>query len=359
MDKKERNVLIIGTGTIGEPLIGLLSDFKDKFNINVFFHKKTAMKEQVSKVNSLTKRGAKLVVDHDRWRSFVDLGHEPNYNFERALELADIVIDCTPVGNENRTLFYEALSAEDKYRLFIAQGSEKNFGMPYAYGINDSALEDLDHNFIQVVSCNTHNISSLVKTLSNGDTTKNFIKGDFTCIRRANDISQAGGFIASPEVGKHKDGSFGTHHAKDAYDLFGTMHANPNLFSSAMKINSQYMHIIRFNIEIKGSSSMEDVIQKFKDNKFVALTYKNLANKVFSFGRDHGYYGRIFNHTVVARDSLSVQSTGGTTIVSGFCYTPQDGNSLLSSVAATLFGLYGDNYEDYMEAFDDLLFDEI
>ena len=54
MDKKERNVLIIGTGTIGEPLIGLLSDFKDKFNINVFFHKKTAMKEQVSKVNSLT-----------------------------------------------------------------------------------------------------------------------------------------------------------------------------------------------------------------------------------------------------------------------------------------------------------------
>ena len=64
---------------------------------------------------------------------------------------------------------------------------------------------------------------------------------------------------------------------------------------------------------------MEDVIQKFKDNKFVALTYKNLTNKVFSFGRDHGYYGRIFNHTVVARDSLSVQSTGGTTIVYGFC----------------------------------------
>jgi len=39
MSKKQKNILIVGTGTIGEPLIGLLSDFKDKLGINVFFHK--------------------------------------------------------------------------------------------------------------------------------------------------------------------------------------------------------------------------------------------------------------------------------------------------------------------------------
>ena len=30
-----KNVLIIGTGTIGEPLIGLFADFKKKLGVNV------------------------------------------------------------------------------------------------------------------------------------------------------------------------------------------------------------------------------------------------------------------------------------------------------------------------------------
>ena len=132
--------------------------------------------------------------------------------------------------------------------MFIAQGSEKGFGIPYAYGINDVVLENKP-DFIQVVSCNTHNISSLVKTIA--PDVSNLVYGDFTCIRSANDISQNGSFIASPEVGKHSDARFGTHHARDTYDLFGTMHENPNIFSSALKINTQYMHIIRFTMQIK------------------------------------------------------------------------------------------------------------
>ena len=115
-------------------------------------------------------------------------------------------------------------------------------------------------------------------TLSGHQVEKNFVSGDFTCIRRSNDISQHDGFSPSPEVGKHKNVSFGTHHAKDSYDLFRTLNIVPNLFSSAMKLNTQYMHIIRFNVEIKGSSSVQDVISKFRENKFTALTYKNLAN---------------------------------------------------------------------------------
>ena len=52
---------------------------------------------------------------------------------------------------------------------------------------------------------------------------KILLSGDFTCIRRANDISQNGSFIASPQVGSHGDNIFGTHHAKDAHDLFDTL----------------------------------------------------------------------------------------------------------------------------------------
>jgi hypothetical protein len=68
----------------------------------------------------------------------------------------------------------------------------------------------------------------------------------------------------------------------------------------------------------------------------VAVTYKTSANSVFSFGRDHGYFGRILSQTVVSLETLAVRN--GNELV-GFCFTPQDGNPLLSTVAATLWYL--------------------
>jgi glyceraldehyde-3-phosphate dehydrogenase type II len=353
-----KNVLIVGTGTIGEPLIGLLSDFRKKLGINVYFNKRTPLVDEVAKVESLIKRGAKLVTSPVRKSKFEAMGHKVDCVYEEALEKADVVIDCTPAGNENKDLYYQKASElRDKKNIFIAQGSEKGFGLPYAYGINDKALNKRTPNFIQVVSCNTHNISSLIKTIC--PTITDLYYGDFTCIRRANDISQNGSFIASPEVGSHKYSSFGTHHAKDAYDLFSTVYETPNLFSSALKVNTQYMHTIRFNIHIRKYVTEKDIIDKFKENKFIALTHKNLANKVFSFGRDHGYYGRIFNHTVINLPSIHIGRNNGQSVVTGFCFTPQDGNSLLSSIAATMYGLYGEEYMDYMKKFDNYLFQEI
>jgi len=353
----KKSILIIGTGTIGEPLIGLLSDFKDKLDINVYFHKRTPLIDEVAKVNSLISRGAGLVVDPEKVEAFQNLGHEPVLNYEAALKLCDVVIDCTPAGNAAKEAHYMPIFKKNKKKLFIAQGSEKDFGMPYAHGINDDALIKSTPNFVQVVSCNTHNIASLIKTICPTITDLHY--GDFTCIRRANDISQNGSFIASPEVGIHKNRSFGTHHAKDAYDLFATMYQHPNLFSSALKINTQYMHTIRFSIHIRKYATEEDIINKLKENKFIAITHKNLANKVFSFGRDHGYYGRIFNHTVVSLPTLHVGRNNGKTVVSGFCFTPQDGNSLLSSVAVALYGIYGKEYASKIKIFDNYLFSEV
>ena len=66
-------------------------------------------------------------------------------------------------------------------------------------------------------------------------------------MRRANDISQDEGFVASPTVEPHKDERFGTHHARDAHELFDTMGYDLNLYSSAVKINTQYMHSIQFS----------------------------------------------------------------------------------------------------------------
>tara|TARA_R110000824_G_scaffold1178_2_gene6325 strand:+ start:3237 stop:4304 length:1068 start_codon:yes stop_codon:yes gene_type:complete len=351
----KKNILIIGTGTIGEPLIGLLADMRHKLGLqSVYFHKRTPLVDEIAKVESLTRRGAKLVTFAATKSEFESLGHKVACVYQKALQKADVVIDCTPAGNENKELYYLPKTGGKKKRLFIAQGSEKGFGMPYAYGINDKAL-DPEVDFIQVVSCNTHNISSLIKTLTPDVT--NLVYGDFTCIRRANDISQEGNFIASPQPSAHTDARFGTHHARDTFDLFNTMYQIPNIFSSALKINSQYMHVIRFSLQIKGTFSKEAIINLLEKNKFIALTHKASANKVFSFGRDHGFYGRIYNHTVVSLPSLYVGQLSGETLVTGYCFTPQDGNSLLSSCAAAMRGLYGRDYLKQMSVFDQHLFD--
>ena len=59
-----RIVHIVGTGTIGEPLIGLMADNREAFGIDeVTFHKRTPLLRERGKVNDLVSRGAHLSVD--------------------------------------------------------------------------------------------------------------------------------------------------------------------------------------------------------------------------------------------------------------------------------------------------------
>ncbi len=60
-------VHIVGTGTIGEPLIGLFTDFRDRLGIDeVTFHKRTPLASDRSKINHLMARGAKLAATSPR-----------------------------------------------------------------------------------------------------------------------------------------------------------------------------------------------------------------------------------------------------------------------------------------------------
>ena len=68
-------VHIVGTGTIGEPLIGLFSDFKDELGINeVTFHKNTPLLRDRSKVGALIRRGAKLTTSEETKDGFIIKG---------------------------------------------------------------------------------------------------------------------------------------------------------------------------------------------------------------------------------------------------------------------------------------------
>jgi glyceraldehyde-3-phosphate dehydrogenase type II len=351
-------VHIIGTGTIGEPLIGLFLNLREQLELDeITFHKNRPLLGDRAKVKNLIRRGAKLVVTAEKMSDFEKLGMQPAYEVQQAMDQATVMIDCTPdgVANQHKIDWFQHMP---KPQGFLAQGSEFGFGKPYARGINDAALVPGEDRFIQIVSCNTHNLAVLTETLAlHDEAPDNLLEGRFVCMRRSSDISEAKSFIAAPEAGIHHDAQFGTHHARDAWHLFNTRGFDLNLFSSAIKLNTQYMHSIWFHLKVKRPVTLDEVIDKLEANKYVALTEKTMANPIFSFGRDHGFFGRILNQTVISTPTLIVRDGHE---ITGFCFTPQDGNSLLSSIAATAWLMYPETCEQRIHQFvNSFLFDEV
>ena len=347
---------VVGTGTIGEPLIGLLCDAKEDLGIDeVTFYKHTPKLLDRPKVKGLINKGADLCVREDRVKDFQELGVDPVYNAEEAIKRATVVIDCTPKGTGlmNKEKYYNKY--KNKIKGFLAQGSEFGFGKMFAVGINDDAITKKDQ-FIHIVSCNTHNMAAIINTLAIENKKNHMKEGRFLCIRRANDISQVKSFIPSPEVGVHKDGEMGTHHAVDVNQLYNTLGIKLNVFSSALKLNTQYMHCIWFDLKLDKKMTKEEAIKRFTDNPRVAITHKMAANLVFSFGREHGHFGRILNQTVIVIPTIHVINENE---VIGFCFTPQDGNSILSSISAMERFLYPDCYEEKLRCLGAFLFQEV
>ena len=196
-------VHVVGTGTIGEPLIGMLAHFKEQLGIDeVTFNKRTPLKTDRSKVVDLLQRGAKLATGKDQMAGFEKMDCKATYHTEEAIMRASVVIDCTPsgAGLANKEQYYLKAAAEGG-KGYIAQGSEFGFGKMYARGVNDAALVQGEDKYLQIVSCNTHNISVLIKTLAmDQDGTNHLVDGRFLCVRRANDILKAAAHFFGAEL---------------------------------------------------------------------------------------------------------------------------------------------------------------
>jgi len=364
MNKKGGIIHVVGTGTIGEPLIGLLCSLRKlgifDSDVTVTFQKVTPDSRDRFKVNKLKKRGAIFAVAREKTESFIEAGMVPDITQGRALEQADIIVDCTPYGLRRKSEVY--LDRVEDTLLFLAQGNAGGFGSRVAWGMNEEAVYNKIHvegeKFIQVVSCNTHATLSAFKSiaLENGNAEiDNLIEMLVVILRRANDISQSNGFIPSPQVGAHDDELHGTHQAADASQLvLEWLGVEPNIRSSVFKMNSQLMHANWFNIRVKRPLTRDDAIDLFKANPYVAVTERDIANEIFSGGRDHGYFGRILNQIVVPIHKKSAEkypltvfpNPDGSTSVTGTYFTPQDGNSLLTSVNTCIEAFYRDTWRE-------------
>lgn len=349
---RENTVHVVGPGTIGAPLTSLVSQGASDLGVDrVTFSKRTPRETDLPTVRALQEDGAQLAVLEDDWDEFQATGYAPDLTLEQALDAAQFVADCTPAGLDHKADWYEP--RDDGSRTFVAQGSEQGFGVPHVLGVNDDAVDFGSDAFVHVVSCNTHNISALVDTLGFDGDQPTLETGRFVCIRRASDVSDTA-FQPAPSVGVHED-DFGSHHARDVNEVFQTRGHDLDLFSSAVKVPTQYMHAVWFSLELDRNVTEDEVLEALEDRPRVAFTGKQMSNLVYSHGRDVGPWGRILAQTVVSRPTVSVRD--GNEVV-GFCFTPQDGNVLLTNLAAIARSLHGEGWEKRLASFEDQVLDE-
>jgi len=259
------------------------------------------------------------------------------------------------VGRRNKEEFYKAV--EDTTLGFLAQGSESGFGTIYAAGINDNIfLGDKMEKYVQIASCNTHAAASAIRYFAmDEDGNSNLDHADLTFIRRASDVSQQSGVMA-PTISNYSDDRFGTHHAQDVHKLFATRGLDLDIFSSALKVNSQYMHTLSAHLTLKEPRTREQIMDIIHNTDALAITNKTAVNLVFSFGRDHGHFGRILNQAVFVEPSIRTHGRH----LYFWSFTPQDGNALLSSVKAIMYYLHGkEGAEEKMSYVKPWLFDEV
>ena len=103
-----------------------------------------------------------------------------------------------------------------------------------------------------------------------------------------------------------------------------------------MKINSQYMHILYFHLKVKNKITFEEVIERLEMNDRIAVTNKISSNEVFLL---KGLWSLAVEYLIKLLLQNHLYVRNGNEIL-GYCFTPQDGNSLLSSIKLLLNGFY-------------------
>jgi glyceraldehyde-3-phosphate dehydrogenase (NAD(P)) len=102
------------------------------------------------------------------------------------------------------------------------------------------------------------------------------------------------------------------------------------------------MHTLSAHFTLKEAVSRENIMDTIYNTPELALTHKTAVNQVFSFGRDHGHFGRILNQAVFVEPSIKVNKNH----LYFWSFTPQDGNAILSSVKAIMYWLNDKNEVD-------------
>jgi len=175
-----------------------------------------------------------------------------------------------------------------------------------------------------------------------GDSLDGLAHGDFVIVRRSEDIGKHERLVASGVVARHRDPTYGTHHAEDVVEVFETKGTIAELTSSDITTPSQPMHAIRFRLTFDEMPA--DAIGALDAHPWLATTEKFDSNAVFELGRRYGFHGRLFEHAIVVANNLIVDDK----TISGWAFVPQEGNTLLSTIHSFLLQVEKDDVDTIM-----------
>lgn len=314
------NVLVNGIGNIGTTLINLLVDYRTEFGIDRIFALKNRTVEEWNRkeLETLSERGVILCSRvGNGFMSFDTVKNDIHY-----------VFDCTAntFGIKNKTWYNELPNLKGA----SAQGSEKGFGVPFMSGLNDAAIKG--RKYVQIVSCNTHAVASLLQEFSKGKWDE-IEEADFVIVRRSEDLGNHQRLVSANVVARHLSESFGTHHAIDLNYLLETIGVHVSIQSSDITTPSQLMHSVRFSVKLKESTANWPN-QKVTPDQLVSITKKFDSNVIFELGRRYGKYGRIYSHAIINSNNMLLDEKQKT--VKGWAFIPQEGNTILSTIHAFL-----------------------
>lgn len=346
----ETIVHVVGCGPAADPLIALLLSHQGVFGLDaVSFSRGAPSVEDRPTIQRLIELGGRFAAPAHHEAAFAALDCPPSSHESSALERASVVLDCTSPALVNRERYASLTGA----RGFLGQAP--GFGVPYAWGINDRALRPGRDRYLQVASCMTHSVAALLSALA--------LIGDASALRlarilcmRSHDRGQDHDVVFSPTYELHDDARFGTHHARDAHRLFATLGHDLSLWSSAVELPTQGMHLLWFGIELGRNITLDEVRARLAVAPRIALTYKRAAHRVSEFAHDHGLRGRLLTQAVVPVDLLAVHRRRE---IVGGCFGAPNGSGLLSWVAGALWLLDPDSYQRRLKAAQPLLFQEV
>ncbi len=314
-------ILVNGIGNIGTTVLNILCEYKKELDIQHIYALKNTQISEWNKVNLeiLKKKGVIICAKNNPELERLD----------NVINTIDYIFDCNSnsFGLKNKK-WYNNLS---NLKGCSAQGSEKGFGIPFMSGINDEKIKN--QKFAQIVSCNTHSLSSLLATFSNNNF-NDIIESDFVIVRRSEDIGNHQRLVTANVVSRHLDSYIGTHHAIDVKDLLSTKNIEVNIQSSDITTPSQLMHTVRFNILLKKKIISEKIVLSISQNSYISTTSKFDSNVIFELGRRYSPYGRLFSHVIINDNNLLIDTKNNR--LKGWAFIPQEGNTILSTIHAFL-----------------------
>lgn len=312
-------VLVDGLGNIGTTLTHLLATYADLLSIDeIFVHKNRLVSWQETDLERVAERDVTVCRTDPECPEFVAYGD--------VISDIDYVFECTAAGiGMDRKPEYEQLEG---LQGACAQGSEKGFGLPFAAGINPGRIRG--EKFVQVVSCNTHGTAAIISALG-GRRLAELESADVVVVRRSEDVGQHERLVGANVVARHRDSEVGTHHGVDVRDLFATVDVDIELTTSDVTTPAQAMHTARFCVRLKNRPE-QPIAETLCEHPYLSVTEKFDSNRVFELGRRYGLQGRIYSQAIVVSNNLLCDGR----TVRGWMFVPQEGNTLLSTLAAFL-----------------------